>query len=219
MPRPGPGSCPRSPAETTDGPARPYSQRSSGRPGGPAGDARRTRPSWRPAARAGAGSSARWAGWRCCSGCGCSRRPSGRRRSALRGQHRPRLLACPPSRRSARPCGTRRGAPRLFSRARIQSTTRTGRLQRAPCRPRDGARARDRTSPSLERPHAHAAGRTATATHATRPLVTEPLSEGGVAAGSVRGGRWEARRRERPGLVTAGRAVRRGASWGRHPPP
>lgn len=218
MPRPGPGSCPRSPAETTDGPARPYSQRSSGRPGGPAGDARRTRPSWRPAARAGAGSSARWAGWRCCSGCGCSRRPSGRRRSALRGQHRPRLLACPPSRRSARPCGTRRGAPRLFSRA-FSRPHAPGAYSVPRVVPGTGARARDRTSPSLERPHAHAAGRTATATHATRPLVTEPLSEGGVAAGSVRGGRWEARRRERPGPVPAGRAVRRGASWGRHPPP
>lgn len=186
MPRPGPGSCPRSPAETTDGPARPYSQRSSGRPGGPAGDARRTRPSWRPAARAGAGSSARWAGWRCCSGCGCSRRPSGRRRSALRGQHRPRLLACPPSRRSAWPCGTRRGAPRLFSRARIQSTTRTGRPQRAPCRPRDGGQStgQDESQP-----------RAATRTRCGTNGDSHPRDEAARHGATER--RW-GRRRERP---------------------
>ena len=54
---------------------------------GPAEGARRTRPSWPLSARADAGSSARWAGWHCCSGCGCSRSPSGRRRSALRATH------------------------------------------------------------------------------------------------------------------------------------
>ena len=65
------------------------SQKSSELRAGPAEAARRTRPSWQPSAHAGAGSSARWGGWHCCSGCGCSRSPSGRRRSALRGQHRP----------------------------------------------------------------------------------------------------------------------------------
>lgn len=92
-------------------PARPHSQRSTGPPGGPAAGARRTRPSWRPSAHAGAGSSVRSGGWRCCSGCGCSRSPSGRRRSALRGQHRRHLRARPPPRCSAQPCGRRRGAP------------------------------------------------------------------------------------------------------------
>lgn len=91
-----PSRGPSQRAEAWAGPAaRPYSQRSTGRRGGPAEGARRTRPSWLPSCPAGACNSARSGGWRCCSGCGCSRSPSGQRRSALWDQHRPPLQVCP----------------------------------------------------------------------------------------------------------------------------
>lgn len=106
------------------GPRRLYLQRSTGRRAGPAGGARRTRPSWQPSCRAGAGSSARWGGWHCCSGCGCSRSPSCQCRSALWGpaQTSPASLPPAPARGGpGRPCKRPRGlSQRVFLRTRIQ---------------------------------------------------------------------------------------------------
>lgn len=99
-------------------PQPPYSQRSIEHREGPAEGARMTRPSWRPSSHAGACSSARWGGWHCCSGCGCSRSPSGQCRSALWDQHTPHLHVYPPSLpRRARPSllrGNRGLSPRHF---------------------------------------------------------------------------------------------------------
>lgn len=133
-------------------PSRPtYSQRSIEHREGPAEGARMTRPSWRPSSRVGAGSFARWGGWHCCSGCGCSRSPSAQRRSALRDQHTPHLHVCPPRLPSrARPAfrgGSRGLSPTHLAKTHAQSTTRTKRLQRAQRCSRDRERSGKQDQP------------------------------------------------------------------------
>lgn len=134
-----PSRGPSQRAEAWAGPAtRPYSQRSTGRRGGPAEGARRTRPSWRPSGPAGAGSSARSGGWRCCSGCGCSRSPSGRRRSALGTS-----TDLPCKRVPLLPAGSGPGlSPAAFSSTRTRHRTNAQDVPSAV--PGTGDRARDR---------------------------------------------------------------------------
>ena len=115
------------------------SRRSSERRAGPAEGARRTRPSWPLSARADAGSSARWAGWHCCSGCGCSRSPSGRRQSALWATHTSLTAApaLPPAASPSRPLWAGGGVPTLPPRcsgARGQDGTRLLKQRRTPTR-------------------------------------------------------------------------------------